>query len=131
MGNDRKSKQGAMWLVRDEKAKKNLSELQTRRSPFPRLSGSVDKYGKPIRSRTMDRASVQTLTFNVSVIFDNEENVWVAECDALGIVTEAKSFENLTKQVQDLVPDMIEANRIHLGGKKPYLNFTHVEEAVI
>lgn len=131
MGNDRKSKHATMWLARDEKAKKNLSELQTRRSPYPRVTSSVDNTGTPVRYRTMDRASVRTLTFNVSVIFDNEENLWVAECDALGIVTEAKSFEDLTKQVQELVPDMIEANQIQLGGRKPYLNFSHLEEAVI
>lgn len=131
MGNDRKSKHAAMWLARDEKAKNKLSELQTRRSPYPRVSSRVDNTGTRVRYRTMDRASVRKVTFNVSVIFDNVENVWVAECDALGIVTEAKSFEDLTKQVQELVPDMIEANRIHLDGKTPFLNFSHVEEAVI
>ncbi|MDP9803223.1 DUF1902 domain-containing protein [Acinetobacter calcoaceticus] len=131
MGNDRKSKHATMWLARDEKAKKNLSELQTRRAPYPRESDSGVMHRHPVRYRTMDRASVKTVTFNVSVIFDNEENVWVAECDALGIVTEAKSFEGLTKQVQELVPDMIEANQIQLGGKKPFLNFSHLEEAVI
>jgi hypothetical protein len=131
MGNDRKSKHATMWLLRDEKARKNLSELQVRRAPYPRESDSGVAQRQNFRYRTVDRSSIKTVTFNVSVVFDSEENLWVAECDALGIVTEAKSFEVLTKQVQELVPDMIEANRIILGGRKPFLNFSHLEEAVI
>ena len=33
--------------------------------------------------------------FEVNVCHDHDANVWVAECDALGLVTEAATYEGL------------------------------------
>lgn len=126
MGNERKSRFARMGLLIDDRTNKRLSDLQTRRMP---ISGEGVRRG--VRHRTMDRAMSPRVTFDVAVIYDNEENLWVAQCDSLGIVTEAETFESLTQQVQGLVPDMIAVNQIELGHRKPYLNFSHLEEAVI
>lgn len=115
-----------MGLLIDDRTNKRLSDLQTRRMP---ISGEGVRRG--VRHRTMDRAVAPRVTIDVAVIYDNEENLWVAQCDLLGIVTEAETFESLTQQVQGLVPDMIAVNQIELGPRKPYLNFSHLEEAAI
>ncbi|EAQ6362744.1 hypothetical protein DOH76_12200 [Salmonella enterica subsp. enterica serovar Oranienburg] len=59
--------------------------------------------------------------FDVKVCHDYDENVWVAECDALGLVTEANTYEDLTKRVWEIAPELYELNgfggnpaRIHL-----------------
>ena len=126
MGNERKSRFARMGLLIDDRTNKRLSDLQTRRMP---ISGEGVRRG--VRHRTMDRAVAPRVTIDVAVIYDNEENLWVAQCDLLGIVTEAETFESLTQQVQGLVPDMIAVNQIELGPRKPYLNFSHLEEAAI
>ena len=126
MGTDRKSKHARMGLLIDDRTNKRLPDLQTRRMP---ISGEGVRKG--VSHRTMDRAVAPRVTIDVAVIYDNEENLWVAQCDLLGIVTEAETFESLTQQVQGLVPDMIAVNQIELGPRKPYLNFSHLEEAVI
>lgn len=131
MGNERKSRHARMGMFIDERNLKRMSDLQTRKMPIPGQDTRIAHGRETVRYRTMDRASNQKVTFDVAVIYDNEENLWVAECDLLGIVTEAKTFELLTQRVQDLVPDMIVANQIILAGRKPYLNFNHLEEAVI
>lgn len=54
--------------------------------------------------------------FNVSVSHDIEENVWVAVCDALGLVTEAPTYEELTLRVWEVAPELYEMNGL---GKNP------------
>lgn len=131
MGNDRKSRHARMGLLIDERTCKRMPDLQTRRMPMLGENIRATPTRGVVRHGKVDRALIPKITFKVDVVFDNEENVWVASCDALGIVTEAKTFEALTQRVQDLVPEMIEANQILLGGRKPYLKFSHLEEAVI
>lgn len=131
MGNERKSRHARMGLLIDNGTSKRLPDLQTRRMPVSEEVVRIDHGSRGIRHRRMDRVAIPKVTFNVAVIYDNEENLWVAQCDSLGIVTEAKTFELLTQRVQGLVPDMIEANQIELGRRKPFLNFNHLEEAVI
>lgn len=48
--------------------------------------------------------------FNVEVCHDQEENVWVAQCDDLGLVTEAETYEELTERVWDIAPELFEMN---------------------
>ncbi|MCS3431622.1 DUF1902 domain-containing protein [Klebsiella sp. BIGb0407] len=48
--------------------------------------------------------------FEVNIHHDHEENVWVAECDALGLVTEAGTYEELTERVWEIVPELYEIN---------------------
>lgn len=131
MGNERKSRFARMGLLIDDRTNKRLLDLQTRRMPMSGEDVHIVRSRRSTRHSTMDRAIAPRLTFDVAVIYDNEENLWVAECDSLGIVAEAKTFESLTQQVQGLVPDMIAVNKIELGHRKPYLNFSHLEEAVI
>ena len=131
MGNERKSRFARMGLLIDDRTNKRLSDLQTRRMPISEGDVRLVHSRRGSRHRTMDRAIAPRVTFDVAVIYDNEENLWVAQCDLLGIVTEAETFESLTQQVQGLVPDMIAVNQIELGHRKPYLNFSHLEEAVI
>lgn len=131
MGNERKSRFARMGLLIDDRTNKRLPDLQTRRMPISGENIHVVHSRRGTRHRTMDRAVAPRVTIDVAVIYDNEENLWVAQCDLLGIVTEAETFESLTQQVQGLVPDMIAVNQIELGPRKPYLNFSHLEEAAI
>ena len=131
MGNERKSKHARMGLLIDDRTNKRLSDLQTRRMPMSGEDVRISHSRRGTRHRTMDRAIAPRVTFDVAVIYDSEENLWVAQCDSLGIVTEANTFESLTQRVQGLIPDMIAVNKIELGYRKPYLNFTHLEEALI
>jgi hypothetical protein len=49
-------------------------------------------------------------TVAVKVIHDPEDGMWIAECDALHLVTEAPSFDALVARVQEVAPECIEAN---------------------
>jgi Domain of unknown function (DUF1902) len=46
----------------------------------------------------------------VKVIHDPDDGMWIAECDALHLVTEAPSFDALVARVQEVAPECIEAN---------------------
>lgn len=48
--------------------------------------------------------------FDVKVRHDHDENLWVAECDALGLVTEAPTYEELTERVWQIAPELYEMN---------------------
>lgn len=91
----------------------------------------VVKMTRTIRARTMDKASPMNLVLDVEVLFDEEAKVWVADCETLCIVTEANTYESVTQQVRDLVPEMIKENNIDLGSQKIYLNFQHLDESAI
>lgn len=82
-----------------------------------------------MRSPTQDRATIATL--DVEVLYDAEAKVWVADCEPLGIVTEAATYEAVIQQVRELVPDMLMENNINLGNQKLYLNFQHIDESAI
>lgn len=49
---------------------------------------------------------------SVTVIHDQESGMWVAECGALHLVTEAPSFDALVARVQAVAPDCIECNAL-------------------
>jgi addiction module RelB/DinJ family antitoxin len=40
------------------------------------------------------------------------EGIWTAECDALGLVTEADSYEELQKRAREIVPELAELNDV-------------------
>ena len=48
------------------------------------------------------------LTVNVSVC----EGIWTAECNALGLVTEAQSYEELTRRALEIAPELAELNNV-------------------
>lgn len=65
--------------------------------------------------------------FNVQV---SQHNGWfVAECDALHLVTEAQSVEALTERTWELVPDLIELNNLSIDPDTVRLSFNLLQEA--
>jgi Domain of unknown function (DUF1902) len=68
-------------------------------------------------------------TFAVEVTRDDETGYWVAQCDALGVVTEATSYEALTVRVWQIAPEMAESHGIDLSTKILRLRFEHLETA--
>lgn len=65
----------------------------------------------------------------LSVTVTHSEGVYTAECDALHLVTEAKTFETLTARVWELAPDMIEANDLSIDPKFLLFNFEFIQSA--
>jgi len=53
--------------------------------------------------------------------WDDEAGVWVATSDDVpGLVTEAKSIDALSKKLEVLVPELLEANGLGQGQEVPY-----------
>ncbi len=49
----------------------------------------------------------------VRAVWDEEAEVWVATSDDVpGLVTEAETFEDLSRKVSELVPELLEANGV-------------------
>ena len=65
----------------------------------------------------------------VNVVHDAEAGMWVASCDALFVATEAATFEALTSRVWLIVPEMIEANGLHIDPSTLQLDFQYIESA--
>lgn len=49
-------------------------------------------------------------TVVVTVTHDADDGMWIAECDALFLATEARSFDDLVTRVREVAPDCIETN---------------------
>lgn len=64
--------------------------------------------------------------FDVNVCHDLQENVWVAECDALGLVTEAATYEELTDRVWEVAPELYEMNGF--GGNPSRISLSFNQE---
>lgn len=60
--------------------------------------------------------------FDVSVSVHN--GIWTAVCDALGLVTEADSYEALTERAWEIVPELSELNDIGVDASSIRLRFT-------
>ncbi|EOL9123208.1 DUF1902 domain-containing protein [Enterobacter ludwigii] len=48
--------------------------------------------------------------FDVDICHDHEDNIWVAQCDALSLVTEAATYEELTERVWVIAPELYVMN---------------------
>jgi predicted RNase H-like HicB family nuclease len=48
----------------------------------------------------------------VTVEYDEEARVWVAQNDVLGLATEADTMEVLTYKLQEMIPELVELNNI-------------------
>lgn len=60
---------------------------------------------------TARKCFMQPLVFNVFVVYDEVDKMWVATSDDIpGLVTEAKTFEKLIKRVKQIAPDLLELN---------------------
>ncbi len=56
-----------------------------------------------------------------------EGGIWTAECDALGLVTEADSFEGLTERVWQIAPELAELNGYNIPPEALRLRFEYTE----
>ncbi|TDB57252.1 DUF1902 domain-containing protein [Photorhabdus khanii] len=65
----------------------------------------------------------QQINFVVKVTHDD---VWIAECDELGLVTEAKSYDELTERVWEIAPELYELNG--LGNYPDGMRISFVQE---
>ncbi|ENY3730730.1 TPA: DUF1902 domain-containing protein [Enterobacter cloacae] len=61
--------------------------------------------------------------FDVNVCHDHEDNVWVAQCDALGLVTEAATYEELTERVWEIAPQLYVMNGLGSNPARISLSF--------
>ncbi|EOZ9391046.1 DUF1902 domain-containing protein [Enterobacter cancerogenus] len=61
--------------------------------------------------------------FDVNVCHDHEDNVWVAQCDALGLVTEAATYEELTERVWEIAPELYVMNGLGSNPVRISLSF--------
>jgi enoyl-CoA hydratase/carnithine racemase len=51
------------------------------------------------------------------------DGIWTAQCDALGLVTEAESYEELTERARQIAPELAELNNFGSGVVR--LRFLH------
>lgn len=51
------------------------------------------------------------------------DGIWTAECDALGLVTEAETYEALTERARQIAPELAELNNFGTGAVR--LRFLH------
>jgi len=58
---------------------------------------------------------------NVSVC----DGIWTAECDALGLVTEADSYDALTDRAWEIAPELAELNAVGVEPENIRLLFCH------
>ncbi|HCR0932438.1 DUF1902 domain-containing protein (plasmid) [Enterobacter hormaechei] len=61
--------------------------------------------------------------FDVNVCHDHQDNVWVAQCDALGLVTEAATYEELTERVWEIAPELYVMNGLGSNPSRISLSF--------
>ena len=61
--------------------------------------------------------------FDVNVCHDHEDNVWVTQCDALGLVTEAATYEELTERVWEIAPELYVMNGLGSNPARISLSF--------
>ena len=76
------------------------------------VNGAVFRFSKP---------------FDVSIRHDRQENVWIAECDELGLVTEANTCEELKERVWALAPELYEMNGLGQHPEHIRLSFTQIQ----
>ncbi|MBD2816577.1 DUF1902 domain-containing protein [Xenorhabdus sp. Flor] len=61
--------------------------------------------------------------FVVNVIHDD---MWIAECDELGLVTESKTYDELIEKVWEIAPELYEING--LGDQSEVIRLKFVQE---
>jgi len=60
-----------------------------------------------------------------TVTITESEGTWIAECDPLGIVTEAPSYEALIHRVWEIAPEMAELNHQPFNDTDTALRFQY------
>ena len=64
-----------------------------------------------------------------TIAVTEEGGIWIAECDAIGLVTEAAGFEALTRRVWEIAPELAELNGYIIDAGSLRLRFEHLETA--
>lgn len=90
---------------------------------------AVDSFFGRTFSDTLDsvRTRLDRLLPALIVNVTHGEGMFTAECDALHLVTEAATFEELTAKVWELAPEMIEANDLDIPEDSLRLQFEYAE----
>ena len=55
------------------------------------------------------------------------DGIWIAENDDLGLVTEAKSYDDLTERVWEIAPELAELNELDVDVEDMRISFQHLE----
>lgn len=55
------------------------------------------------------------------------DGIWIAENDDLGLVTEAKSYDDLTERVWEIAPALAELNELDVNAEDMRISFQHLE----
>jgi hypothetical protein len=53
------------------------------------------------------------------------EGIWTAECDALGLATEADSYPALVARSWEIAPELAELNAVGISSEQLRLRFVH------
>ncbi|MBU0500936.1 MAG: DUF1902 domain-containing protein [Gammaproteobacteria bacterium] len=69
----------------------------------------------------------KTLGTTLAVNVTRDGEMWIAECDELGLVTEAESYESLTARAWEIAPELAELDGISVGLEGLSLLFQHYE----
>ncbi|MDR0781654.1 MAG: DUF1902 domain-containing protein [Pseudomonadales bacterium] len=72
------------------------------------------------------------VTFDVEVTHAiaqdaDDRTMWVAECDALHLVTEAESFEALVARVWEIAPEIAQESGLNIPAAALRLRFCYVD----
>jgi len=71
----------------------------------------------------------KTVTFDVQVTRDAESGWYMAVCDELCVVTEARGLEALIARVWEIAPEMAQENGLHIATDALRLRFSYVDQA--
>jgi hypothetical protein len=63
----------------------------------------------------------KTFEVGVSVL----DGIWTAECDQLGLVTEAECYDDLIARVWQIAPELAELNHLSVDAEHLRLRFSH------
>lgn len=56
------------------------------------------------------------------------DNIWIGENNDLGLVTEAKSYDELTERVWEIAPELAELNNMDIDYQDMRITFQHMEQ---
>ena len=60
-----------------------------------------------------------------------QDGMWIAECDDLGLVTEATTYDALTERVWEVMPELMADNLPGVDLATVLLSFQHTELATV
>ena len=74
---------------------------------------------------------MQTKPFFIRVEWDEEAQVWVATSDDVpGLATEEETIEVLITKLKSLIPELLEANKVHYKDEIPFEMLTRRFEVI-